>query len=238
MGGEMGVAPLGPPPVLRPRCPAPRLLLDDERRDVVELGDRDGGSLAHVGVHVAQRALERRRQVLDDLLDADAAHRADGQCADERGRVLRVLAERRGGAAAAAVQPSIPATPLSPPPTHLDERVDGHDRQVGVGLGVVDEVEVDELLHLDVVGAHAVDDVWEERVHVLAHRDGGDDLLHGVLHDCSSSGSRKADDGPVICGPAGAAHALSRSGDASSARSSLTCSNHEARRHALAKATH
>ena len=31
--------------------------------------------------------------------------------------------------------------------------------------------------------AHAVHNVREQGVHVLSNRDGGDDLLHGVLHD-------------------------------------------------------
>jgi len=91
----------------------------------------------------------------------------------------------------------------------LDEAVDGHNGQVRIRLGVVNQVQVNELLDLHVVcslresrggsggtlspgegggslrltGAHAVDDVGEERVHVLAHRDGRDDLLDGVLHD-------------------------------------------------------
>ena len=45
----------------------------------------------------------------------------------------------------------------------LDEGVDGHDGHVRLTLGVVHEVEIDELLQLQVVGLHAVDDVREQR---------------------------------------------------------------------------
>jgi hypothetical protein len=71
---------------------------------------------------------------LGDLLNADAAHRADGKGADQRVGVRAVL----------------------------DEGVDGHDGKVGLRLGVVHEVQIDELLELEVIRLHAVDDVGEE----------------------------------------------------------------------------
>ena len=46
---------------------------------------------------------------------------------------------------------------------HLDKGVDRHDREVGLGLGVVDEVEVHQLFELHVLGLHAVDDVCARR---------------------------------------------------------------------------
>ena len=65
--------------------------------------------------------------------------------------------------------------------TRLDERVDGHDRQVGLRLGVVDEVQVDQLLQLQVLRLHVVHDRGEEHGDVLAHGHGRDHLLHGLL---------------------------------------------------------
>jgi hypothetical protein len=60
--------------------------------------------------------------------------------------------------------------------THLDERVDGHNRHVRLRLGVVHQVQVDQLLQLQIVGLHAVDHVREQGRHVLAHRHAGNDL--------------------------------------------------------------
>lgn len=46
---------------------------------------------------------------------------------------------------------------------NLDEGVDGHDGHVGLALGVVHQVEVDQLLQLQVVRLHAVHHVREQR---------------------------------------------------------------------------
>lgn len=62
---------------------------------------------------------------------------------------------------------------------HLNERVDGHDGHIGLRLGVVHQVQIDQLLQLEVVRLHAVDDVREERGNVLANRHAGDDLEIG-----------------------------------------------------------
>lgn len=64
---------------------------------------------------------------------------------------------------------------------HLDECVDRHDGQVGLCLGIVDEIQVHKLLQLQVVRLHAVYDVWEEHRHVLAYGHGRDDLLDRFL---------------------------------------------------------
>ena len=63
----------------------------------------------------------------------------------------------------------------------LDKRVDREDREVGLRLRVVDQVEVDELLELDVDRLDAVDDVSEEHRDVLADGHRGDHLLHRIL---------------------------------------------------------
>ncbi len=58
-----------------------------------------------------------------DLVHPDAAHGPDGEGPDERVRILAVL----------------------------DEGVDGHDGHLRLGLGVVHQVEVHQLLQLQVV---------------------------------------------------------------------------------------
>lgn len=65
--------------------------------------------------------------------------------------------------------------------THLDEGVDSHDGHVWLRLCIVHEVQVNQLLQLEVVGLHAVDDIWEEGRHVLADGHAGNDLLHRFL---------------------------------------------------------
>ena len=46
-----------------------------------------------------------------------------------------------------------------PPPHHLHKRVDSHDSHVGLVLGIVHQVQVYQLLQLQVVCLHAVDDI-------------------------------------------------------------------------------
>ena len=48
-------------------------------------------------------------------------------------------------------------------------------------LGVIHKVEVDQLLQLQIVSLHAVNDVREERADVLPDRHAGYDLLNGIL---------------------------------------------------------
>ena len=45
---------------------------------------------------------------------------------------------------------------------YLDKRVDSHDGHVWLALGVVHEVEIYQLLQLQVIGLHAVHNVWEK----------------------------------------------------------------------------
>ena len=59
--------------------------------DVEQLGDADGGGLAHVRVLVFEALSQRLAQVLDDLVHADAAHGAHSQRTDQRVWVLTVL---------------------------------------------------------------------------------------------------------------------------------------------------
>jgi hypothetical protein len=115
---------------------------DELGLDVVQLRDAQRGGLAHVRVLVPQALLERVREVVDDLLRAQAAHRADRERAHERVRVVRVL----------------------------HERVHGEDDELRLRLGVVHEVEVHELLLLEVVRLHVLEHVREQPADVLRAR--------------------------------------------------------------------
>lgn len=110
------------------------------RLEIVQLGNAERRRLAHVRVLVVQALLQRACEVVDDLFDTDATHRADGECADERIVVVRVL----------------------------DERVDGEDDEVGLRLGVVNEIEIDKLLLLDVFGLHVLENVGEKAADIFA----------------------------------------------------------------------
>lgn len=57
--------------------------LDEAAVVVVELGDGEGGRLAHVGVRVAQEALQRGGGGLDELADVDGGDGAEGLGAHE-----------------------------------------------------------------------------------------------------------------------------------------------------------
>ena len=63
----------------------------------------------------------------------------------------------------------------------LDKGVHGEDGEVGLALGVVDQVEVHELLQLDVPRLDAVEHVGEQHRDVLTHGHRGDDLLDRLL---------------------------------------------------------
>lgn len=65
--------------------------------------------------------------------------------------------------------------------THLSECVHSHHGFLLLCLRVVDDVQINKLLELNVVGLRALDHVREQSRHVFAHRHGGDDLLHGIF---------------------------------------------------------
>lgn len=127
-------------------------LLDQRRGDIVKLGDANGGSLADVGVFVAEGTGERLAEVLGDAIDADAAHGPDGEGTDERVGIIGVL----------------------------DEGVDGQKGKLGLGLGVVDQIQVHQFLELDVSRLDAVEDVGEEHGDIFSHGHRSDYLLDGI----------------------------------------------------------
>jgi hypothetical protein len=95
--------------------------------DLVQLGDTDGGRLAHIGVLVFERGLDCVAEVRGQLLDLDAAH-----CSDRKGSQQRV-----------ALVPRV-----------LAESVDAHEHLVRKGLRVVYDVDVHQLLDLQVGRLH------------------------------------------------------------------------------------
>jgi hypothetical protein len=60
------------------------LYLHELGGDVVELGDANGRGLADVRVLVLEASAQRLAEVFGDLLDSDAAHRADSQRPNQR----------------------------------------------------------------------------------------------------------------------------------------------------------
>lgn len=52
----------------------------------------------------------------------------------------------------------------------LDKAVDGHDGHIRLALGVVHQVEVNQLLQLQVVCLHAVHHIWEQRTDSKAQK--------------------------------------------------------------------
>lgn len=67
------------------------LILDQAGADVVQLRDAHRRGLPHVRVLVFEAFAQRLAEVLCYFVDADAAHGADGEGADQRVRVLAVL---------------------------------------------------------------------------------------------------------------------------------------------------
>jgi hypothetical protein len=120
--------------------------------NIVKLGNANCRSLANIGVFVAKGAGERLAKVLSDAVDADAAHGPDGEGTDQGVGVIGIL----------------------------DERVDSQEGELGLGLGVVDEVQVHQFLEFDIARLDAVEDVSEEHGDVLADGHAGNDLLDGV----------------------------------------------------------
>ena len=129
------------------------LLLHQRRADIVQLADAHRSRLAHVRIRVRDAGTQRLRQVLGDLLHVDAAHGTHGQGTDQRVLIRRVA----------------------------DERLHGQQSQIGLLVGVVDQVQIDQLLHLNVSLLHAVDDIDEQLGHILVDGHQRDNLLQGVL---------------------------------------------------------
>ncbi|EEQ40082.1 hypothetical protein CLUG_04209 [Clavispora lusitaniae ATCC 42720] len=120
---------------------------------VKQLGHANGRGFAHVRVVVVQRAPQRDLHVVHHLVHADTAHGPDGKRLDQRIGVLGVS----------------------------DKRVDGQDTQLRVQLGVVHQVQVDQLLSLNVVRGDVFQHVGEKRRNVFAHGHGSDHTSDGVF---------------------------------------------------------
>lgn len=107
---------------------------------IIQLRHTQRRRLPHIWVIVPQAFLQRIAQIVNYLLDAYAPHGPDSERADERVRVVRVF----------------------------DEGVDGKNDEFGLGFGIIDEVEVDELFLFDVVGLHIFEHVREETADIYA----------------------------------------------------------------------
>ena len=121
---------------------------------MVELCYGCGCCLLDVRIVILQGVFERLAEILSDPLNADAAHRSDCKCAHEW--VLHIA-------------------------RILLERVDRHDGQVGLGLGIVDDVKIDKLLELNGLGGHAAHHMREQGAHIFADRHHRDNLLGSLL---------------------------------------------------------
>ena len=126
--------------------------LDESGGNIVQLGNTYCGGLSDVGIFITEGTGEWVAEVFGDAIDADASHGPDGQGANERIWITRVL----------------------------DKRIDGEEREFGLGLGIVDEIKVNELLEFNVSGLDAIKNVREEHGDVFANCHGGNDFFHCV----------------------------------------------------------
>ena len=65
--------------------------------------------------------------------------------------------------------------------TYTNEGLHGQQRQIRLLVGVVDEIQVAKLFHLDISLLHAVDDINEKIGDVLLDSHQSDDLLQSLL---------------------------------------------------------
>ena len=111
-------------------------------------GDRERGSLAHIRAHVRGALLDREHDEAADHGDAYAAEHAQRHRADERAAIGEVALEG----------------------------VDREEGEVGLRLGVAQEVDVHELADFEVVRGDVLDDLGEVLGDVAAL---GDELDRG-----------------------------------------------------------
>mmetsp|Transcript_27871 Transcript_27871/g.63054 ORF Transcript_27871/g.63054 Transcript_27871/m.63054 type:complete len:226 (+) Transcript_27871:2134-2811(+) len=134
------------------QCLDEALVGHEVRRDFVELGHANGCSLANVRVAVFQSSSQRLAKVFTDLLHTNAAHGSNCKRTNDRVGVATIF----------------------------HEAVDGHDSEVGLSLGVVDQVQVDEFPHLQVRGHHAINHGGEQACDVLSQCHVSDHFLYGI----------------------------------------------------------
>lgn len=127
----------------------------------MHFNDTDDSSLPHIGVLVLEGLSQGFYEVLGDLADSDTAHSADSEGAEDRIPIFEGV---------------------------LAEGVDSQNNEVWVGLGVVDNVQVDQLLEFQVFFLHVAHNLvrgrgyrGEERGYVLSEGHCTDDHLHCAL---------------------------------------------------------
>ena len=115
---------------------------DELRFEIVQLGDAERRGLSHIRIFIVQTFSQGLTEVVDDLLRAQTAHGPDRQRAHERIGIVGIL----------------------------HERVDGEDDEFRLRLGVIHEIEIDELFLLEVVRLHVLEHVRKETT----------DIFHGL----------------------------------------------------------
>eukprot|EP00968_Pinguiococcus_pyrenoidosus_P011882 scaffold995_cov244-Pinguiococcus_pyrenoidosus.AAC.7 len=124
-----------------PRDEASKKSMQASLTQLVDLGQREGGTLAHVGVSVAGALPHGKELDLDDVRNADAGHDAQGQRADE------LIARRQV----------------------LLEAIDTEQRELSARrrvIRVVHQIDIHHLLDLDALGDHVFYDGGEEIRHI------------------------------------------------------------------------
>ena len=137
------------------------MVLDQSRRSLVQLAHRDTSGFFHISIRIVQALLKTLTQVLSDTLDPDASHGSDGKRSEQWRELLSGI---------------------------LLERVDRHNHQIWLRLGVVDNVEVNELFQLNRLSLHALDHVWEERRDIFTDGHHSNHLLCGFFPLVGSRG--------------------------------------------------
>lgn len=148
------------------------MIFHKARIDVVQLSNAHGSRLSaidlvmfrinqirwvnapHVGVIISHALAQRFAQVLSDFVDANAAHGADGKCANKWVGIFTVF----------------------------DERVDCHDGEIRLRFGVVHEIEI--CKHIDTLIKYCVHqrEVVSDQSHIVAGHKTADRLSSHLDH--------------------------------------------------------
>lgn len=110
------------------------VLNDQFRLEVVQLGYAQRCGLANVGVLVSQTLLQWIAEIVYNLLRPQTSHCPDCQSTDERIRIVAVF----------------------------DEGVHRKDDKLGLGFGIVHEIQINQLLLLEVVCLHILENIGKE----------------------------------------------------------------------------
>ena len=113
---------------------------------------------------IGDAGTQRLRQVFRNTLDVDATHGTHSQSTDQRILISSILKVNRNFFE-----------------TYTNEGLHSQKSQIGLLIGVVDEIQVAKLSHLDISLLHTVDDIDEKIRDVLLDSHQSNDLLQSVL---------------------------------------------------------